>query len=199
MKKCLQLVGCLALAVLAPGCFIQALHPFCTDDAVIDQPAVVGKWRLVRRGDEELAEKYKEPWVFDKDSMTTFEKGVPSPLKTKYFTVGKHVFVDLTAGEVDETRGPNPWWSLHVVPVHSVCKVAVTVDSLHLTPLNGDWVKKMLEAKEFSLPYVPVDAEGDQIVLTADSKALMSFLGKVAGNTNAFSEDTAHVFRKLVE
>ncbi len=105
-------------------------------------------------------------------------------------------FADMFPSEPDEKMGGNEWWSLHIVPVHSVCKVDLSGNALVFTPLNGEWVGEMLEKKALSLSRATVESGDDQILLTASPKELVSFLKLYGGDTNAFPADTSHHFKK---
>ena len=152
MKKLPPIMAILFVTSCLSGCFIQSFQPFYTDDLVTDHPGIKGKWSLVRKGDEEVAQKYPQPWVFTDDEITTFEHSISSILDVTYFTIGESTFVDLTPAEPDEDKGPNEWWTIHTIPVHSVCKVVMSADALSLTPLDGEWVAKLLEKRRLPCP-----------------------------------------------
>ena len=192
----MQIFCALAVSMLLSGCFIRSLNPFYTDGSVIELPAAKGQWKFVERGNENLSDKYKEPWIFTEDTIETFEKGVKSTLNAKYFTIENDIFVDLSPAEPDEGKIPNEWWAIHVMPVHSVCKVDIADDTLSLTPLNGELIAKLMEKKEFALSYVSTDPDGDEFILTASSKDLMAFLKKYKNEPEAFPKDNCHVFNR---
>ena len=199
MKQLSLITGPILLAILMSGCFIQSFQPFYTEDSLIKLPAIQGKWLLVKKGDENVAQKYPQPWVFGEDEITTFEDNVGSVLNVQYFMVKDMTFVDLEPSEPDKDKGINRWWTIHTIPVHSVCKVDLSPNSLNLTPLDGDWVEKMLEKKKVSVSYVAVGSEGDHIILTSPPERLMAFLKQYGNNTNAFPNDTSHSFQRMKE
>ena len=184
------------MSLVLSGCFIQSLNQFYTEDSVIDFPAANGQWKFVRRGDEDLSDKYTEPWIFSDDAIETFEGGVKSVLTAKYFMIGDDIFVDLFPAEPIEGNKPNEWWVVHVMPVHSVCRVDIAGNTLALTPLDGGWVAGLLEKKEFELSFVSRDSEEDELLLTASSKDLMAFLAKYRNEPKAFPKGNSHLFEK---
>ncbi len=194
MKKSLGLAFILLTALTQSGCFIQSFQPFYTQDTLVESTATLGEWYLVMEGEEVIAEDYPEPWVFGKEQITTFHDSVSSELDVKYFRVNGFDFIDFSPSE--SVSGVNAWWQLHTVPVHSVCKLKFSADSLSLTPLDGGWVEKMLDEKKISLPYISVDDDEDHIVLTASAQELVSFLNEYGDNEEAFPSETEHLFKR---
>ena len=199
MKTLLQIAGTILIAIFVSGCFVQSFQPFYTEDLVIDIPAIEGKWLLVKKGNDNVAGEYPQPWVFGKNEILTFEENVGSVLDVTYFTVKDVTFVDVAPSEPDKDKGPNEWWTIHTIPVHSVCKIDLSGNSLNLTPLNGDWVGKMLEENKISLSHVAVDSEGEQTVLTSSPEELVLFLEHYGNNTDAFPVDASHSFQRVKE
>ncbi|MBN1670217.1 MAG: hypothetical protein JXR37_04250 [Kiritimatiellae bacterium] len=197
MRRLGLAVGIVLVAIFLPGCFIQSLQPFFTEDSKTDLPDIAGKWRLVKQGERDVSEKYKEAWTFGQDTIQTFEEGVASLLKVQYFKVAEVVFADLSRGDPDKLKAPNPWWMIHTVPAHSVCKVDLTGDALVMTPLNGEWVADLFKEKKLSLPHTTVGEDADQIVLTASSAELTEFLGTCVSNTAAFPSDFSYRFTRV--
>ena len=196
MKKLLKLTPIILASLLFSGCFIQSFQPFYTEAAIVKPTAILGSWQLVERGDENVAEEYPEPWEFEVDETTTFEDGVSSTLSTTYFKVKNMTFVDFSPAEPEEE--PNEWWGLHTIPVHSVCKITLSKETLIVTPLDGEWVQEMLEEKKISLSYIDIDidSEDEHIVLTSSPEELLSFLKKHGNNSDAFTDDNAHIFQR---
>ncbi|TAN37869.1 MAG: hypothetical protein EPN25_14940 [Nitrospirae bacterium] len=192
----LRIFGCLLLSVVLSGCFIQSFHPFYTEGSLIDLPEITGAWQLVSQGSENLADQYREPWQFEKNRIWTFEKGVSSRLDVKYFRVEGTLFADLVMAEPEEGSGPNKWWLLHTVPVHSVCKVQLSGDTVSFNPLNGDWLIGQIKKKKIILSSMQLDEKGEHTVLTASSKELSDFLKKYRDDAGAFPKDNAYTFRR---
>jgi hypothetical protein len=188
-------MGTLLLASLLSGCFIQSFQPFYTDEVVVDLPSIIGEWMMVKMGDRDVTKSHPQPWVFRDGEVTTFDENIDSILKVKYFRVKKITFIDLFPSDPDKTKGPNGWWAIHTIPVHSVCKVELSGNTLIITPLNGSWVKKMLKGKEISLSNVVVGT-GDQIALTTSSSELVQFLEKYGSNASAFPTSESYLFKR---
>jgi hypothetical protein len=191
-------LGILCIFLLS-GCFIQSIQPFYTQDLKIEFPRVKGAWLLKKIGDEDVSAKYPEPWIFTERAIKTFEYAVESELTTQFFKIGDTLFVDLKAGDPYQLKNPNHWWNLHVIPVHSVCKVLIRDNQLFMTPLDGDWVTARIKKKELNLGYVNIGDKEDQYVLTSSPKDLALFLKDVAGNEDAFPPGAVHMFVRSAE
>lgn len=198
MKRLLQITGCIILSALLSGCFIQSFQPFYTDESVIDLPEIVGEWQLVKIGNDDASAKYPEPWAFAENEITTFENNVRSDLGVTYFKIGNVTFADLTPAETSGENNPNEWWLLHVVPVHSVCRVELSAETLILTPLNGEWVGSLMETEKISLSYLVVGDEDDQMVLTATPAELNQFLEDHLDAEDAFPDAHSHTFERVM-
>lgn len=179
---------------LLAGCFTTSINPFYTDGAVTDAPAVHGEWYLTAEGDDDVSGIYQKAWVFSKGAIKTFKKGVGSTLDATYFKVEGALFVDLFPGEPDEGMRPNSWWTAHVLPVHSMCKVDLAGDTLRLIPLDIRWVTRQIKTGEAKLDYVSSESSGQ--ILTSSSKELMAFLKAHVDDPGAFPEDNSYVFRR---
>lgn len=178
------------------GCFIQSFQPFYTPETVIPIESIRGEWMLTAKGDTNVKDDYPEPWVFSETSLLTYEKGIASTLDVTFFKSGETVFLDLKPGVIDETTGPNGWWAMHNVPAHSVCRVDLDGTTLKLTPLDGEWLVKKIQAKEISLPMLAIDASDNYHVLKASSAELVEFLRSFGRNPDAFPTFAAHQFHR---
>lgn len=194
-RRVLILVLCMVVGTVVSGCFIQSLQPFYAEPMRVEVPDLIGEWRLVRAGSDDVTTRYPQPWLFTSTVIQTYDKGVPSPLRVVWFKVGDTLFADLSADERAYDGKLNAWWSMHAVPVHSVCKVLLDGDTLSLIPLDGDWLLKGIARKEIVLAHSAVDGKGDHSLLTAPTEELIAFLKKYQGNPEAFPDGNAHVFR----
>jgi hypothetical protein len=196
LKRAAFVEVCLLMFFVLSGCFMQSVRPFYTENLLADMPEMQGAWHLVSQGKEDISSKYKEPWRFSKDRIETFEKGVASSLVVRYFNVEGSLFADLSPAEPEEGKGPNPWWMMHALAVHSVCSVKPGKDSLSFTPLNGEWLYDRIKEKKILLPYML--AEGlDHPVLTASPEELVTFLKKYKNDPDVFREENAFNFKRL--
>lgn len=195
-KACFASILMVVMAV-AGGCFIQSFRPFYTENLVVRMPEINGLWYLTAKGEDDESEKYPEPWEFSDRSIVTIEKGIRSALDVTWFRIGQTNFANLKASALDENAAPNPWWGMHIIPVHSVCRVDFDRDVLRLTPLDGDWLIKKIQEKKIDLAMTAIDPEDNHYALSATPPELVAFLSKSATDAEAFPSSATHVFRRL--
>ena len=195
MKKIAVIFIFFFIPFLFTGCIVQSLHPFYTKGALIKLPQLDGEWQLLESTGSDVSKKNIKPWTFKDDEIQTFDgKGVGSVLNVKYFKVDDALFMDITAGEPDETK-LNLWWYMHVVPVHSVASVKMKEDMLMVFPLDYDWVEEALKEKKISLPHIKIDGE-NMIVFTAGPETWMAFLRKYRDDETVFPDKLRYVLKR---
>ena len=190
MKRFLTLgMTGLAAAVLA-GC-VQSLNPFYTDDAKVTMPGINGAWTML---DDHGVPRKQKAWVFGDDEIVTYsDKGGSGTLDVVYFKVGDTTFMDTTAHSPDETV-VSEWWTIHVSPVHLLCRIGTNDNRLILRPLNFDWLKEALSSNEVSLAVVT--EKGDPALFYASPGDWMQFLKRYGTNDEAFPASGEYVFTR---
>jgi hypothetical protein len=196
-KFLLRAVFATLVAVLS-GCIVQSIQPFYTGESVIELPSIRGRWRLVTIEGKE-AEKQERPWEFTKDEIETYDGDISSKISVTYFKVMDAVLADVTVAPLRSDEGPNVWWTIHVMPVHSLWKVDLLGDSLALTPLSYTWMRNLLAKKEAALSHTRSDDKDFRTLLTGSSKELTVFLKKNATNPQAFLRTESYVFDRVKE
>jgi hypothetical protein len=183
MKMMLRIYLGVALALCLSGCIVQSIHPFFTEEAVIEMPNLNGMWMRILKESEGGQEK---PWIFADNEIHTYgEKGGSGTLHATYFKIGELLFMDTTAAEPDHTR-VSEWYEIHTAPVHIVCKVEMGKNRLLLTPINNDWLREALKKKVVSFPD-PIREENDYTLFNISSEDWMRFLQKHGKNPEAFA------------
>jgi hypothetical protein len=195
MKKSFVLLFSLSLLIFS-GCVVQSLNPFYTEDAAVKLPELNGSWYLVKTGKDDASADYKSPWVLkDNGEFRTFDdKGNSGVLEVKFFKVDGVVFIDLYPGDIEESK-VNFWWAMHVVPVHSLCKVKADKDQMSLIPLDYNWLQDQLKAGKVKLPFLKADNE-DIFIFSASSSKWMALLKELKDNEEAFPPERAYVFKR---
>lgn len=190
----------LALAVLLTGC-VQSYHPFCTPDALVPVPELVGQWDVVKPvGDDTLAASTNRPWV-----CTELETGlyavvtygtneIPATILVATFKVDDQLYCDTTAGDVDD-QPRNPYWDTSITRVHNLWKLGRSNEVVSLWPLNRDWLRRAGQSNVVALAYVSAE-DGDGRLYTAQPKDWVQFLTKFGGQPGVFADDPAFVLRK---
>lgn len=108
-------------------------------------------------------------------------------------------FADVTVAPLPDDQGPNVWWIIHVMPVHSLWKVDLSVSRLSVTPIDCVWMRKILATKKMILSHVQSDDKGFRTLLTGSPKQLMAFLRENATNPSVFSRAESYVFERVQE
>jgi hypothetical protein len=174
----------LAAVVFISGCIVASLNPiYDSDKELVSDPAIVGTW----------VDSEKNTFTFVEDGKNKYECTINSDSIANNFEVhfaqlGKYRFLDLYPKELDEKQSAiNPYYQLHMIPVHSFSKIWIKNDQLYLSMLNLDWMKKQFELKKIKIPYHESDGV---IVLTGSTKQLQKFVLKYADDTAAFEIPT---------
>ncbi len=184
----------IALLLLA-GCVIQSLNCFYTNEARHPMPGVAGKWSLKAQGGSEVKGKVRD-WEFSEDCVLAYDdKGVRSKLETVYFKAGENIFVDCTAGSADEGT-VNAYWLVNVMPVHTLCKVALDGDTLKFIPLDVKGTVKLYKEGQSGLKAVEAQGEADKVIFTSTAEEWIVFLRKNGSSAELFPEKSAYVFKK---
>ena len=195
MKKIVGIFLLILVSNFLTGCIVQSLQPFYREDTLIELPGIKGEWILIKDAGEDVSKKDIKPWVFSTDKVETFdEKGIGSVLKLRYFKVDNTVFVDVMAGEPDESV-LNKWWYFHVVPVHSVARVTVKDHILTIIPLDYYWLKDAIKTGKVSLPHIRLKG-ADMTVFNVYSDTWMAFLKRYRDDKKAFPEKLEYVFKR---
>ncbi len=198
MKRIALILVLAAASILLGGCIVISLQPFYTEEAVVELPQLDGEWSLLRDAGEDVSGKKIKHWVFRGTVVQTYdEHGIGSILRIKYFKIDDTLFMDVTAGEPDESR-LNRWWYMHVIPVHSLLRLDMKGEVLILTPLNYDWLEERVESKETSLPFIWLKGD-DMMVFSADPGRWMDFLKKHKDSPEAFSKDLSYRLKRIVK
>jgi hypothetical protein len=196
MKKAGLILLMLCISVAMAGCIVQSLHPFYTEDALIELPQIHGEWLLTRDDSGDVSGANIPPWRFTSNRIKAFDgRSLEAKLEVKYFSIEDTVFIDITAGD-PFTSSVNEIWAMHVAPVHTAAKVTIKKDTLILTPLNYDWIDAALNAKETSLPIIKLES-AKMTVFNANSETWMAFLKEHKDDREIFAEKLQYVFKRM--
>jgi hypothetical protein len=195
IKKKFALLFSLSMFIFS-GCVVQSLNPFYVQDAAVKLPELSGSWYLVKSGSDDSSVDYKTPWALDDDGkFRTFdEKGNSGVLEVRFFKVDDIVFMDLCAGDIEESK-VNFWWAMHVVPVHTLCRVKADKDQMELVPLDYNWLQDQLKEGKVKLPFLKADSE-DIFIFSASSSQWMALLKELKDNKEAFPSEKAYIFKR---
>lgn len=167
------------LAVMLGGCVLSSLHPLYTDEELIFEEKLIGKWS-------------------DEDNMWEFRAGEPNTYQMRVFDgqEGRFVahlvkledmlFLDIFPDSV--TLGePQAFYGFHILPVHTFMKVEQIEPKLQLRMMDYGKVSEILKEDPNLLKHEVVE---DRIVLTASTEQLQEFIVEYAGEGGVFAEAT---------
>jgi hypothetical protein len=177
---------CLLLgAGLLTGCWQKSLNAFYTPADVVPEPKIVGVWQQV----DDEGKRKEQIWTFTEGT----EKGYNLKFKNNeemlhyeahIFKFDGQRFMDIVAAD----------GGLSTIPAHHLFMVLNAETNLQMRMLNLDWMQKQLHQNPASLAHVIIidpahrdDREKDEIVLTADTKALQAFLRRHANDPELFT------------
>ena len=187
MKRSTYIASFIIVTLIA-GC-VRSLYPLFTDEDVVFNPKLVGTW---------TEKDGKNVWIFQKSGEKNYElsyfeadygnvlgkteRGDTAKFIAQLGKLGKYYFLDITPGETN-TKVKNGFYNFHLVPVHSISRIWIEGDTIRLSLLDNDWLKKMIDNNAFKISHSRVN---DQIILTASTEELQDFVVRYADNNKAF-------------
>jgi hypothetical protein len=183
MKTTLKIAAGLALMAFLAGCVVTSVYPFYADKDVVFDPLLLGAW--AETGSTNSA---NEQWRFEKADGQAYKFTIQETEKrTEFdahlFNLKGILFLDLYPRE-------RPDYSL---PPHYLLKVARIAPALEVSVLDYDWLTKLIEDHPNAVRHVVVpkklgESGGGEIVLTADTKELQTFILKHLKTEGAFGK-----------
>ncbi len=149
---------------------LQSLHPFFTNDILITQDEITGKW-LDASGNE---------WEFSKNagqknySLIYKERGKETELTVNVFIINGKTFIDLYL-KPGYLKNNNSLYDFTLVPVHLLVNIEITRDILKLNFINLDFIKEYVKTMKDKIKF----EENGTIygfILTDDSENIVMFL-----------------------
>lgn len=163
------------LAIVLGGCIIPSLHPLYTDDTLIFEEKLVGKW----------VEDDGGIWKFEKSSENEYKMTITGEGQFIVHLVELEgmLFLDLFPDDPHLEQGD--FYKCHLLPVHTFMKVDRIDPNLQLRVMNPEEVSEMLKEDPNLLKHEGVD---DGIVLTASTKQLQEFVIEYANEEGVFGD-----------
>jgi hypothetical protein len=185
-------------ALLAlPGCWVTSINPLYEEgpssskdpDVVFDQ-SLIGTWMAV-------ADKCAAPLtitsknqVYDLQSPGRLEsegcKGAekPSHYQARLVKLDASYFLDVSpiASDVCDM----------CLAEHNIFLAKLDKETLSITPIDSDWLKKSITAKTVTLATLGDDTD----TITASSKELKSFCRRFAGDKAVFKPESISTFKR---
>jgi len=179
-------IGALA-AVILTGC-VPSLHPLYTDKDLVDEPLLLGTWK----GDDEQ----KETWIFSRSEHSGYDlihinSEDPRRFRAHLVQLGKERYLDLYP---EDPAIKNEVFKGHWLPVHHFAWIQVSADTLQISWLDADKLKKGVEAGRYKVAHELFD-KGDGLLLTAHTPELQNLIRALAGEPKAFLD--SNNFRRV--
>ncbi|HEY0550045.1 MAG TPA: hypothetical protein VGF13_10630 [Verrucomicrobiae bacterium] len=181
---------CLLLgAGLLAGCWQKSLNAFYTPGDVISDGKLARAWRE-KKVNSEGKEEPGQIWTFtesgDKSYKVEIKDGDESHhYEAHLFKLDDHRLLDLMPTER----------TVSTIPAHNLFRVTEIETNLQLARLSIDWMQKWLRQHPASLAHIAVidpdhrdDRENDELVLTAETKALQKFLREHWNDADFFAD-----------
>lgn len=196
-RRRLRIAGIvLALAglLVLPGCWVTSINPlyeegtvdngFHKDPDVVFEPSLLGSWTV--GGDKctaPLSITSKDNAVYElerKEGEGCTDPDKPLRLQGRLVKVDGHYFFDISPSEDDVCD--------MCLAKHNIFLMKIEKNSFSLVPIDSDWLKNSIAAKNVILATLG----GDTDTITASSKDLKAFCRRYAEDREAFKADPNH-------
>lgn len=177
MKSKLKVIAFYTLALILSGCVVPSLHPLFTENDLIFDANLVGRWTSTEPNEmlefKQTKTKDYECIYVDKDNKSgKFIAGLGKIRNTTY--------LDIYPSEPDMTE--NAFFKAHLLPTHSFVKIELSKDSLRLCSMSPDSTNSLLKSKPNAAKHEKLE---DSTVLTASTKELRKFILKYGNDKKA--------------
>ena len=190
------------------SCTVLSFYPLYTDDVLIRNDKIIGKWETneglfgesqtlvweILFNDEKWIKKHNVP--FDRGSgkepnkfaYSLFLYYAANPDKATEFQLhlveldGK-TYIDFFP---EQWEADNTILGFHLMGVHTFAKVNIENDSIVINWFDSDWFAKKLENNKVRIKH---EKNSANILLTAQPKELQKFVSKYSNDEEAFDAD----------
>jgi hypothetical protein len=197
-------LGTVFILTLTTGCFVRSLHPLYTEQDIVFEPGLVGRWN----DDDEAV------WAFSRGDgdgynlVITDDEGNRDPFIAYLVKIEGNLFLDLLPGTT-KLEGTEFYKSLFL-PVHTFCHIKQIEPTLQMRAPDLGWLEALLEEDPGAIrhekiqneivapPASGAEAPGNvprrkmqyEIILTAPTKDLQAFLIEHLHDKDAFGEQS---------
>lgn len=184
--KMITLMFVAAGTLLLTGCWQKSVQPFYTSRDIAPDEKLIGAWE-----NSESSQDDRQRWLFKQASPQNYtldlsdSKGNKQQYVAYLFKFEGRRFLDIVTQER----------SLSTIPAHHLFRISELSGTMKIAPLNTGWVGDYLKENPQALQHIKVsdpehadDREKDEIILTADTTALQSFLRKHLDEEKLFAD-----------
>jgi hypothetical protein len=180
-----------AMLSLLAGCIVLSVYPFYTQQDLILDPGLSGRWAKTSGNNEfwQFLEAGGKSYL-----LTTTDDQSTNGVDAHLFQLKQYQFLDL----LNTNRDP------YQMPMHLISKVTRSADSLTLQFMDYGWLSALLDTNPAVLRHIVVPARADDtnnnmVYLTADTKDLQKFLLQHATDTNAFNANSVVELKRVAQ
>jgi len=170
--SCLLLGACLLI-----GCWQKSVQPFYEKSDVTFDEKLFGTWREAKDTEPSPDDK-PQTWTFSAGGDMTYKLEIKDGEETQSYEARLFKLDGQPLLDIHPTER-----TVSTIPAHNLFKVVATEPKLELAALNIDWVQKWLRQNPEALAHFAVpdpeqrhNRDKDELVLSADTKALQKFL-----------------------
>lgn len=178
------------------GCVIWSFYPFYSEKDLFENDILTGKWM----DEDSLVWNFTHPVIKAENSELIDKKlyilnltdydNKNTKYKVSLFKLGNTFFLDFYIEEIEnwssaESKSDITWWSVHVLPVHSIAKLHFSADSLNISWFDPNWLEDQINGKKIKIRH---EKNGDNLLLTAKTNDLQKMIRKYAENEEAFKD-----------
>jgi hypothetical protein len=179
------------MTFLFQGCFVKSLHPFFTEKDVLFKPELLNTWTDQDSGTWEIKPVKEKSNAYE---MIFRKEGKVAVFFVHLFQLEGELYFDFLP--LSSNAPGIDLFDLHLLPTHSVAKVAmINKDEVLIKWFNEVWLTKLFEqnrikiAHEVIMDETPSDEEDKAYVLTASTEELQKFIIKYGNEDSAFDGD----------
>jgi hypothetical protein len=207
-------ISVIFLMSIISGCTVLSFYPLYTEDVLIRNDKIIGKWETIEGGfsssdtlvweiifkDKKWIKKHNNPSDRgsreepNKFAYSLFLYYASNPEKNAEFQL--HL-VELN-GKTYIDFFPEQWnvdisiLQFHLMGVHTFAKVNIENDSVAINWFDSDWFKDNLENNKIRIKH---EKNSANILLTAQPKELQKFVSKYSNDEDAFDTDSQVILK----
>lgn len=180
MKKILSVV--LTLAILMTAC-IPSLHPLYTDDVLVYNPDLLGKWADDQGGAWNFeASPDKKSYLLEfTDGTDESGEATAQQYEAHLIQLGDHYFLDFYP-KSDELE--DEFTLALVLATHSFARVDFGTPDIQIRLFDYEWLEQLFKERKIRMKHETLP--DGEIILTASSKELQGFVYKYAEEEKAY-------------
>ena len=189
------LIGTIFIGLLMSGCLVKSLHPFYSDSDIVFRKDILGSYFDQDKGTWTIEQNQKKGLLGKTTKLTNNylltlvdEKNRKATFLGVLFKLDNDFYVDFYLENGNDEKAETELYALHVVGVHTVARLRIGKNDMHIMWYNEQWLSDLFEHNKIRLAHEKLEGS-DNIVLTASTDELQKFMKKFANDPNAFEKN----------